>query len=103
MLVQVFRFDVQTVPLPVCAGVVHHYSYAVGLYLLRAQGDVHPVRQKHLCLGGEVHAVGPEVLLVGQTAAVEESGFKYYWEAGIDVVADGGTHIAHVAHLLGYE
>ena len=103
VLVEILRLYVPSVLMPVGASVVHHHVGVVGLYLLRAQREVESVRHEQLRLSREVHVLCPEVLLVGQSRPVEESGFEHDREAHIERVSQRRTHIAHVAHLLGYE
>ena len=61
------------------------------------------MREKELCLGGVVHALGPIVFLVCQSGTVEESCLQHYRYADIEGIAHGATHVTHVAHLLGDE
>ena len=84
------------------AAIVHGDGNIRRLDFLRAQHHVH-VREEELQLSRIVHALGPVVLLVGQARAIEYTSVQDDREPHVPSVAHLGTHVAHVAHLLGYE
>ena len=75
----------------------------VGTYLLGAQRQIEALREEHLRLGGEIHLLCPIILLVCQSGTIEQSSLKDYRYTDIETVAEGGTDVAHVTHLLGDE
>ena len=103
MFIEILSLNVPAFGMPVGTGVVHIHSHIVGLYLLSAQREVEAMREKELCLGGVVHALGPIVFLVCQSGTIEESSLQHYRYADIEGIAHGATYVTHVAHLLGDE
>ena len=85
------------------SGIIHIYAYVVRFNLLCRQCYVEPSGYEKLCFGRVVDVVGPEVFLVGETRTVEDAGSDVDGYAGMKAIGHLGTHVAHVAHLLGYE
>ena len=102
MLVEVLSLGDETTTMEGQACVIHRDRDIGWLDLLRAQHEV-DVREEKLRLGGIVDALGPVVLLVGQARAIEDTGVHHDREANVPGIAHLGTHVTHIAHLLGDE
>ena len=103
MFIQVFRFYHPSSGLVSNAAVVHVDRNVFRSDFLCAQRDGKAFGQLPLCLGGIVDIVGPEIFLVGQARTVEHSRLQGEGQRTSYLVAQRGSHVAHVAHLLGYE
>ena len=70
------------------------------LDFLRTQHEIH-IREEELRLGRIVDALGPVILLVGKTRAVEHTRIHDDREAHIPGITHLSTDITHITHLLG--
>ena len=102
MLVKILSLSNETTLVEGDTAIIHRYRNIRWLDLLGTQHQVH-IRKEELSLGRIVDALGPVILLVGQTRTVEDTGIHHDRETYITGVSDFGTHVAHVAHLLGNE
>ncbi len=102
MLVKILSLSNETALVEGDTAIIHRYRNIRWLDLLGAQHQVH-IREEELSLGRIVNALGPVILLVGQTRTVKDTGIHHDRETYIPGVSDFGTHVAHVAHLLGDE
>ena len=102
MLVKILSFSNETALVEGDTAIIHRYRNIRWLDLLGTQHQV-DIRKEELSLGRIVDTLGPVILLVGQTRTVEDTCIHHDRETYIPGVSDFGTHVAHVAHLLGNE
>ena len=102
MLVKILSLSNETALVEGDTTIIHRYRNIRWLDLLGTQHQV-DIRKEELSLGRIVNALGPVILLVGQTRTVKDTGIHHDRETYIPGVSDFGTHVAHVAHLLGDE
>lgn len=100
MLVEILHLGNETTMMESKTSIIHIHCHVGWLDLLSTQHQV-DIREKELCLGRIVDTLGPVVLLIGKTRAVEHTGIHHDGETGIPCITYLCTHVTHVTHLLG--